>query len=222
MSTYSIAPSLPASSFNQLENLARALNGVTQELQIDLVDGIFAKPASWPFTEPEPVAEFKKIESLPANFLIEVDCMVMHPEQYLSWFEEEAITRVLIHIGSTERYKEIFAHAKTYGYKVGIAFTNDVPLAKVAVLIPEVDYVQVMGIETVGKQGQPFDERTLQTIISLRTQYPTMEIAVDGAVNENTIRRLQEAGANRFAPGSAISGAENPADALQQLVQLLV
>jgi pentose-5-phosphate-3-epimerase len=66
-------------------------------------------------------------------------------------------------------------------------------------------------------QGQEFDERTLDTIAKLRKSYPRLEIAVDGAVNAATIRRLLQAGATRFAPGSAITQTADPALSYKQL-----
>jgi pentose-5-phosphate-3-epimerase len=48
-----------------------------------------------------------------------------------------------------------------------------------------------------------------------------LEIAVDGAVNKETITQLLAAGANRFAPGSAVSKALDPALAYKQLAELI-
>ena len=78
-----------------------------------------------------------------------------------------------------------------------------------------------MGIARIGTQGQPFDERTLATVASLRTKYPAIEITVDGAVNADTIIPLREAGTNRFAPGSAVARAEDPVASYKQLASLL-
>ena len=78
-----------------------------------------------------------------------------------------------------------------------------------------------MGIATIGVQGQPFDERTLATVSELRRLYPNYTIAVDGSVNQDTIQSLQQAGANRFAPGSAITAAPDPVVAYQELKNLV-
>jgi ribulose-phosphate 3-epimerase len=104
---------------------------------------------------------------------------------------------------------------------MGLGIMNTTPEALMHELIPQFDYLQVMGIASIGAQGQPFDERTLTTVHTLRERYPSLEIAIDGAVNETTIPRLVEAGANRFAPGSAIAKAPDPVTAYKQLLGLI-
>jgi ribulose-phosphate 3-epimerase len=113
------------------------------------------------------------------------------------------------------------AHAATHGYKLGIAATADIPLTDITALIPEVSFVQLMGIAAVGQQGQPFDVRTLARARELRDRYPDLEIAVDGAVNSETIPQLYAAGVNRFAPGSAITKASDPVLAYRTLQALV-
>jgi len=217
----SVVPSLPAASFDEIDALCTSLKGVAPEIQIDIVDGVFVPLVSWPFMETHPIEALQKLIPYFSDFKIEMDCMVCNPEQYLDLFVELGVSRVVIHIGSTDAYDEIIQHAKTHGYKIGFALTYDTPLDVVAKHIEEIDYVQLMGIVHVGKQGQPFDERTLERAAQLRAQYPDLEIAVDGSVNTQTIPLLHDAGVNRFAPGSAIAKTEDPALSYKQLCALL-
>ncbi|MDC1205217.1 hypothetical protein N8083_00010 [Candidatus Pacebacteria bacterium] len=218
---FTITPSLPALSFDEILKLARSLNGVARELQIDIVDGKFVPAVSWPFTETDPVHELQKISEITEIFDIEMDCMVKNPEQFLDLFVKLGVKRVIVHMGSTEIYEEIIGHARLHGYKIGFAFTNDIPLSEVEVFIPKIDFVQIMGIAHVGKQGQPFDQRTLSTAQTLRAKYPELEIAVDGSVNTSTIVALKEAGVNRFAPGSAVAKQVDQKAAYLHLVSLV-
>lgn len=221
MEKVDVVPSLPAQSFAELLSLAKALEGQISEIQVDIVDGQFVPLKAWPFTvENSPAEELKELSKLPSSISIEMDCMIMHPEQYLDLFVQLGVGSVIVHVGSTEKITEIIKHARDNGYKIGIAFTNSVSLSKVATYIPQIDFVQVMGIAEVGKQGQPFDERTLDTVSTLRSQFPDLPIAVDGSVNKETIVKLVKAGASRLAPGSAVAKAEDPASALKQLREL--
>jgi len=216
-----MVPSLPARAFGELQDLAQALEGVSKGFQIDIVDGRFVPHVSWPFANENPAVELERINDLPSGFEYELDCMVIEPEQYLPVIEKIAIAKLIIHAGSTTRYGEIIKHAREHEYQIGIAFTNDVPLSFLYPYIEKIDFVQIMGIAEVGRQGQPFDERTLETAQTLREEYPELFIAVDGSVNAETIPRLLEAGVNHFAPGSAISKAADPAKAYKQLMGLL-
>lgn len=221
MEKIKVVPSLPAQSFAELSNLATRLEGQIDEIQVDIVDGHFVPLKAWPFTvEKSPTEELKDLSKLPSSISIEMDCMVMHPEQYLDLFVELGVVSVIVHVGSTNKVADIIKHARANDYRIGLAFTNDIPLVQVAAYISEIDFVQVMGIAEVGKQGQPFDERTLDTVRTLREQFPNLTIAVDGSVNASTIIQLVEAGANRLAPGSAIAKAEDPVVALKHLKEL--
>lgn len=216
-----LVPSLPAASFAELNMLAVALQGVASGFQVDIVDGRFAPYRSWPFTEDDMAVAWPKWHQLPRSFAYELDCMVHEPEQYLPIIETLPLQKVIIHVGSTDRYGDIISHARNHHYSIGLAFTNDVPLSFVYPYIEKIDFVQIMGIAKVGKQGQPFDDRTLKTARTLRDRYPELSIAVDGSVNASTIPRLIQAGVNHFAPGSAISKAKDPVAAYKQLVALL-
>lgn len=217
---YSLAPSLPADSWEELFSLWEAFKGTLPELQIDIVDGEFAPHISWPFTEPEKVNAITRARMF-APTELEVDAMCMHPEEYLDLFLQMGVLRVVIHAESTDAYDVCLSHRSVHGYRMGLGIMNTTPEALKHELVPLFDYVQVMGIATIGAQGQPFDERTLDTVASLRTQFPELEIAVDGAVNAETIPRLLGAGANRFAPGSAIAKSPDPVGAYKQLRELL-
>lgn len=216
-----IVPSLPAQSFEEIAALAESVVGDVTELQVDIVDGKFVDAYSWPFTEADPIAELDRLIPLVKDFAIEMDCMVIEPEQYLELFVQLGVSRVIMHMRSTEKYDEIIAHAREHGYKIGIAFTNDVPFTEYEALISQIDYVQVMGIAVVGAQGQPFDERTLETVAMLHAKYPDLEIAVDGSVNKDTIVRLKDVGVTRFAPGSAIAKQPDPRAAYHQLCTMI-
>lgn len=216
-----IVPSLPAASFDALAQLAIDVAEVVTELQIDIVDGVFVPAVAWPFTESTAVQEeLQRIATLPKTILYEVDCMVVNPLQYLDTLAALGISRVIIHQHSTDMYDLCVAHARSHGYRIGIAVLPTVSVEKLMILVPQFDYVQVMGIAQVGKQGQPFAESALSVIAALRAAFPELEIAVDGSVNAETIPRLVSAGANRLAPGSAITRSANRAAAVRELASV--
>lgn len=217
----SVVPSLPAESFDEISKIAHLLEHVAVGFQIDIVDGVFVPHTSWPFNEASPTQSLAQIQRITASFEVEMDCMCVEPEKYLEQFVELGVARVIIHMRSTQSYDACIAHAKTHGYKIGFAITNDIPLGELAPYIPDLDFVQVMGIANIGIQGQDFDMRTVDTVAKLRKAHPALEIAVDGGVNAETIRVLLQAGATRFAPGSAITRADDPALSYMQLTRMI-
>lgn len=217
-----LVPSLPARSESELVNAFEQLQGVAESFQVDMVDGVFAPGLAWPFTEEDPLAALELLRDWSASFDLEIDCMVRQPEQYLDRLVTVGVKRIIVHVGSTENIPAIISHARKNNYKLGLAITNDKSLDELRPYLTEIDFVQVMGIAEIGKQGQPFDDRTLSSIKTLRAEYPTLEIAVDGAVNSVTIPKILAAGANRLAPGSSVIKTENPSEAFENLKKLLV
>ena len=104
---------------------------------------------------------------------------------------------------------------------MGIALNNDTDLSVLDPLMHHLDYVQCRGIAEIGRQGNSFDERVLDRVATLRGKYPELTISVDGSVNEETIKQLAEAGANRLVSGSAIIKSDDPAAAYQKLHELV-
>lgn len=216
-----VVPSLPARSFEELQTLANALAGTAQGLQIDIVDNEFVPNVSWPFIEQNPKQALSQLSEFTNAFEVEIDCMCMNPELYLDAFVQAGVKRVVVHMGSTSEYAYCIAHARKHGYRIGFAVRNNTPLEDLYPYRSDIDFVQVMGIKNIGVQGEPFDEDTLDTVAQLRALEPSMEIAVDGAVNKQTMPSLLQSGVTRFAPGSAITRATNQKEAYLELSALV-
>ncbi len=215
-----VVPSYPAPTWLDLQQALKTLEGTCSEFQVDIVDGQFVPARSWPFNAGAQVDSLFNLKTFGLDFDLEVDCMVSEPEQYLDLFIEVGFKRVVIHYGSTANLPAIIDKLHKKNVLVGLAFTNDVSLDEILLTSDTIDYFQVMGIKEVGKQGQSFDGRTLQTVQTLRQQFPNIDIAVDGSVNERTIEALKAAGANRLAPGSAIVKSDDPVAAYKHLLHL--
>lgn len=221
MSDVNLLPSFPAPDWAALEHVLKALSGTASEFQIDLVDGQFVPHTSWPFTETDMPLALKQLQPWQEQYVLEFDCMVMRPEQYLAQLVAAGAKRIIIHYGSTEAYADISAHSQACGYELGLAVHLDVPLDAIIAHLQYVSYVQVMGIANVGQQGQPFDPRTLERIKELKQYNPDLKVAIDGGVNATTIPRLLAAGADQLAPGSAITKQSDPLAAYKQLRTLI-
>ncbi|KAF2278233.1 ribulose-phosphate 3-epimerase [Westerdykella ornata] len=78
------------------------------------------------------------------------------------------------------------------------------------------DMVLVMTVEP-GFGGQSFMASELPKVTALRERYPDLHIEVDGGLNEHTIDQAAEAGANVIVAGSAVFGAQDPAEVISKL-----
>lgn len=222
MQDFSVLPALLEKNFLDIEKISNDLIGVASALQIDVVDGQFVSEVSWPFSESDVDKEWSKISLLSQSFELEVDLMVKEPARYFSILKSVGVKRVVLHVADlVSDIGRCIERAKTEGLRVALAITNDSTDLSWKEYLDGVDFVQVMGIKEVGKQGQDFDPRTLVTIRKLKEEFPQFQISVDGSVNEDTIVQLKEAGANRFAVGSSVTKAADPATSFINLNKLL-
>jgi ribulose-phosphate 3-epimerase len=81
------------------------------------------------------------------------------------------------------------------------------------------DMVLVMTVYP-GFGGQKLIESTLDKVRAVRQLYPDMDIQVDGGVNDETLPRVLEAGANVLVMGTAFFKAEDPAAMVERVRSL--
>ena len=100
----------------------------------------------------------------------------------------------------------------------GVALNTSTNIESVLPLLGSVSVVQCMGIEKIGYQGQPFDERVLSHIRFLREHNADLLISVDGSIHRETVVQVVNAGANRLVVGSALFNKEDISDAYTKLI----
>lgn len=218
---------LPKSLEDLREHLSRIRHG-TRAVQVDIVDGIFAPNKTWPYLKH---ASFEKVvseeEGLPfwEEFDFEFDLMLEKPVSEVEHFVRAGGSRIIIHSRSSDARHALEKlqpmRAGEFAIAVGIALGAR---ATPDDLVPHrgmYDFVQVMGIDHEGFQGQPFDENVLKLISTLRSLHPELIVQVDGGVTIDTASMLAEAGARRLVVGSAIFGAPDAINAARELHALL-
>lgn len=212
-------PIVPAIIPSSLETAVATLAKLefSRELHLDVVDGIFVPSTSWPY---QPVGEAQLISIWTDMFALEVDLMVHNPLAAAADWISAGADMLVFHV-ETITVEAFTRFARQTTVSIGIASNNDTPFTELEPYIAAADYVQVMGIATIGAQGQPLDERVFERIKTIRSQYPTHLVSVDGSVNLATINQLSAAGAQRFICGSAIVAAPDPKRAYQNLLAAL-
>lgn len=206
-----IIPAIIPQSLGHITQSASILKDVVTEVQIDIVDGVLVPEKSWPYREEDSHIE-SLTTALPESVRHELDLMINEPRDQMTLWLSTAPTRVIIHIESLPddaAVLEAIAMVHEAGAKAVLSSLNDTPIERILALGDRIDGVQCMGIKDIGVQGNPFDERVFARIGQLREAYPELLISVDGGVNAETLERLRDAGAERFAVGSAIFGAED-------------
>jgi ribulose-phosphate 3-epimerase len=218
----SVVPAVIPTSRHHLDAMLELFGSFAHEVQVDIVDGVFVPdaPPSWPYAngmEPATSLENFKFDTLS----VELDLMIANPEETLDMWLKTGVSRIIVHVESTEQLADVLAHRASYGYLLGLAFNNDTDLTLLERIdLSHVDYIQLMGIARIGVQGQPLDERVIERIQYVRKIYPELLITIDGGVTHDTIPSLRKAGATRFVSGSAIVNHRHPAHAYEELVRV--
>ena len=221
-----IIPAVLPKSFADLESHLSVIHSVAKMVQVDIVDGRFAHNKTWPYKDHE---TFEKIvaeeHGLPFwdDLDFEFDLMIQDPHLDIIKFIQAGGSRMVVHADAAGALEGLRILAEAKG-EAG-AFSITTGLALLPSMQPDVlesfeslfDYVQVMGINKVGHQGEAFEPHSLALIERLRRRYPDLVIQVDGGVNLETIESLVLAGANRLVVGSAIFGEDNPEEAYKAL-----
>ncbi|HEX4799353.1 MAG TPA: hypothetical protein VFV22_02340 [Candidatus Paceibacterota bacterium] len=210
-----IAPAIIPQSEVHLKKSLDSVSACARSLQIDIVDGRFVSAVSWPYLGDCVIAD---IQPLIAPYEVEFDLMIEHPEDVCEAYVNIGASRIVVHLESVSDIERIVAIKKIRDFKLGISVNNDTDIAQLMKYRPYADYIQCMGIAHIGSQGNPFDERVISRVVFLREMYPELEISVDGSVTMDTLPRLIEAGATRFAVGSAIFSADNPCEIYQKFL----
>ncbi len=198
-------------------------------VQIDVVDGKFASPASWPYTAPaELQGMIERGEMLPDTHCLEyeIDLMCFDAEAAAGDWLALGAARLTFHAESVTDVPRLLASLrKRYGggtdfalsslVSFGLALNVGSDVALIEPCLGEIEYVQFMGIATIGKQGQPFDRRVLENVRIFHERHPEVPMQVDGGVSETTAKELLALGVSDLIAGSSILRAKDPAAAVR-------
>ncbi len=212
-----IIPTVVPQSIDDVIRARETFGSFSSALHIDAADGVFAPNTTW---MPAPDEKLPDSDST----LYEAHLMVLNPLLIGVAFARAGASRIIGHVEAfshAESAQEAFAMWKGAGAKeVGIAMLLTTPADTLLPYIDLCDSVLFMTIASIGVQGIPFDERSIERIKKFHKRYPETLIAIDGGVSESNIKKLARAGASRFSVGSALSKSEDPADTYHRLLKL--
>jgi ribulose-phosphate 3-epimerase len=185
-------------------------------VQLDLMDGEYVPEVTFPYNGND------TMQPLDIG-MFELDLMIKNASERIPEWLGLGATRLIFHIEAEENLLDNFQKYQDglVGVERGIAVSIDTSMEEVDALVPYVDFVQFMGIENIGYQGEPFSERVIEKIDSFGKAYPEVVISVDGGVNSENIQLLNRLGVNRVVVGSAIFGGGDPAENLEELEELV-
>jgi len=228
-----IIPAILSQNYEDLKNKIALVRGIVPIVQIDICDGVFVQNKTWPFsTGGASDINFQRIlnedEGMPfwEDINFELDLMVDDAVENFDIYTKLGPKRIIFHIEameSLEEFKNFLEGIDTYvrdSIEIGVAINTTTPIDQIPPLINCIDFVQTMGIEKIGFQGQDFDERVIDSVRTLKEKYPDLIVSVDGGVNLETAPMLIGVGADRLVAGNMILKSDDIKKTISELENL--
>jgi len=193
------SPGTENKNWSEIEHKIDLVRNLTKTIHIDVVDGIYA-----PNTTFSEASAFKNITK---DFKFEIHLMVDDPIKHLQKWADAGFYRFIGQIEKMSDQAEFVAAAELYG-EVALALDKQSSPEDIKVPLDDLDGLLVMTIQA-GFSGQKFEEALLEKVKKLREK-TELPIEVDGGINDKTILKAADAGANRFVATSFIFNSESP------------
>ncbi|NWY60892.1 RPE epimerase, partial [Chionis minor] len=148
--------------------------------------------------------------------LPDMHMMVARPEQWVKPMAVAGANQYTFHLEATDNPGALIKDIRENGMKVGLAIKPGTTVEHLAPWANQIDMALVMTVEP-GFGGQKFMEDMMPKVQWLRTQFPSLDIEVDGGVGPDTIHKCAEAGANMIVSGSAIMKSADPRSVINLL-----
>lgn len=203
----SIVPAILTDNKQDFRTQVERINVFTRRVQIDVTDGVFAPTETLDITN----------VWWPRNWEADLHLMVTNPSQHLDTVLKLNPALCILHAEANEDLTPTFATLKEAGIKTGVALLPSTFPGNVKAYIDIVDHVLIFAGQ-LGMQGNPADLMQMEKIPLIRNMKPEVEIGWDGGANMTNVRALAHADLDVINVGAAISRAENPAAAFQELV----
>ena len=196
-----LAPSILSADFTRLnEELAACESAGADWIHIDVMDGHFVPNITMgPFI----VEACKRATKLP----LDVHLMIEKPERHLEAFAKAGASNITVHVEACPHLHRTLQQIKSLGCKAGVASNPGAPSAAMDAALAEADLVLVMSVNP-GYSGQEFIPESIAKIKDIRKRLDALGssawLEVDGGVDEDTLPKAKEAGANVFVAATAV------------------
>ncbi|NSW79643.1 MAG: ribulose-phosphate 3-epimerase [Chthonomonadetes bacterium] len=198
-----IAPSLLSADFANFAQAARAAREAGAEfLHFDVMDGVFVPNITF---GPQTVQALRHH----SDAVFDVHLMIVQPERYIEQFAQAGADIITVHAEACVHLQRTLTQIRECGVRAGVALNPATPLSAIEYVIPDIDLLLVMTVNS-GFGGQQFIPEMLKKIARARAMLDEAGseawLEVDGGINGVTTPMVVRAGARVLVAGSSVFG----------------
>jgi ribulose-phosphate 3-epimerase len=211
---HGVAPSILAADFAHLaEQVQTVMDAGARTIHVDIMDGHFVPPITMGPLVVDALAE----QVHGAGAVLDVHLMVERPERHIADFAKAGADNITVHVEATPHAHYALQAIHEAGCTAGLALCPATPVAAASELVADIDVLLCMTVNP-GWGGQAFLPGSLAKIERLRAMLgPGPAIEVDGGIDVDTAGPCASAGATAFVAGTAVFGADDPAEAFRKI-----
>lgn len=201
-----ISPTVLARTEAEFAVQMRRIASFAERIQIDLMDGEFASPASIALSN----------IWWPHGVTADVHLMYQKPMDYLDQLVHLKPHMVIIHAEADVHHMHFAAELHKEGIKAGLAVLPETTIASVEDILHSFDHLLIFSGH-LGHFGGKTDLSLLQKAQEAKTHHPDLEIGWDGGVNIEVAKSLAQGGVNVLNVGGYIQNSDDPKAAFSTL-----
>jgi ribulose-phosphate 3-epimerase len=204
-----VAPSILSADFARLgAQIDELMDAGARVIHFDVMDGHFVPPITIGPLVLASIAD--PVHS--AGGVVDVHLMISEPERHIEAFAEAGADSITFHEEATAHANRTLAAIRELGCLAGIAINPGTPVEALAELRGLADVALCMTVNP-GWGGQSFIQSSPDKVARLAAVAAEAKIEVDGGIDAGTAASVADAGASLLVAGSAVFGADDPAQA---------
>ncbi len=201
-----VAVSYISSNYNLKETINKINISDADYIHMDIMDGKYVTNKNFMSKDIKWI-----IKNATKN--IDVHLMVKNPIKYMKYFKKKkTIKNLFFHVNAEKKPIKLIDKLKKYNISPGLVINPEEDISDYNSFYHIVDRVLIMSV-VPGAGGQNFIEDTIPKIKKLAdyklNNNLSFEIAVDGGINNNTIKSLNNLNIDYVISGSYICKSEN-------------